>query len=365
MQNAVQKYLLQGNSLEQLQEQYGINIHRHSKYPNLISFKYSQIDSPMKEEIVQHARGLILDEANNWLVVAWPMNKFFNYGEGHAAIIDWTKASVQEKVDGSLIPVYYYDAQWHAATSGTPDAGRKVHSHNITFADYFWQTMGKYPSMLNLFKQNSINPYITFCFELMGPLNRIVVVYPETKLALLSARNNLTGEEFSTQEANLLFLKGTAPCVKEFKLTSTEEIWNSFQFISPLSQEGYVVYDGKNRIKIKSPAYVALHHAKDGMTSKAFLETIRNGEVSEFLTAFPEFLPLMEEAERRYQQFLAELEADYDRLKNIPTQKDFALEAVKTRCSGALFAVRSHKTPDIKTFIRQMMIDKLLEHLGY
>jgi tRNA splicing ligase len=53
--------------------------------------------------VVQECRGLILDESANWRIVAFPYTKFFNYGEEHAASIDWSTACVQEKLDGSLM----------------------------------------------------------------------------------------------------------------------------------------------------------------------------------------------------------------------------------------------------------------------
>ena len=42
----------------------------------------------MDNPIVQQARGIILDEAKDWKVVARPYDKFFNLGEGNAAPID-------------------------------------------------------------------------------------------------------------------------------------------------------------------------------------------------------------------------------------------------------------------------------------
>jgi hypothetical protein len=54
----------------------------------------------MHEPIVRESRGVILDEADDWRVVARAFDKFFNYGESGADEIDWGTARVQEKVDG-------------------------------------------------------------------------------------------------------------------------------------------------------------------------------------------------------------------------------------------------------------------------
>src|SRR6185312_8924249 len=113
--------------LERLNEAYGIDFNQHKTYPNLYSLKYNMIESPMGERIVQECRGIVLDAADNWNVVARPFDKFFNVGEGHAAKIDWNTAKVQEKLDGSLMIMYHYGDDWQVASSGTPDASGHAH----------------------------------------------------------------------------------------------------------------------------------------------------------------------------------------------------------------------------------------------
>ncbi|MDE1867846.1 MAG: 2'-5' RNA ligase, partial [Thaumarchaeota archaeon] len=101
------------------------------------------IEAPKGHPIVEDCRGLILDSENNWNIVALPFKRFYNYAEGHAAKIDWSTARIQEKVDGSLCIVYFYDNKWHVATRGMPDAGGEVNGHNFTFAELFWKIADK------------------------------------------------------------------------------------------------------------------------------------------------------------------------------------------------------------------------------
>ena len=136
----IQEYL-RTKTLAELNADLGIKATRHKTYPNLVLLKYDQIDSPQAHPIVVECRGLILDEANDWEVVCRPYDRFFNYGDGHASDIDWTTARVYEKLDGSLMMLYWYDEKWHVASSGTPDAGGQVNQETgLTFADLFWKT---------------------------------------------------------------------------------------------------------------------------------------------------------------------------------------------------------------------------------
>ena len=143
--------------------------------PELVLFKYDQINSPMENPIVQECRGIILDEADDWRVIARPFTKFYNYGEPNAAPIDWTTARVQEKVDGSLCAFYHYKGDWHVATTGTPDAGGRVHNGERLFRDLIWETAQKHELRM-------LSPAHTYLFELTSPYNRVVV--PHTNRVL-------------------------------------------------------------------------------------------------------------------------------------------------------------------------------------
>ena len=85
------------DAVGRLKTAYGITAKPHPELPNLVQFRYDQIDSPMGLRMCQEARGVILDSADNWNVVARPFDKFFNVEEGHAAKIDWSTARAQEK----------------------------------------------------------------------------------------------------------------------------------------------------------------------------------------------------------------------------------------------------------------------------
>ena len=359
----VQRYLRDGGTLASLTEKYAIHVKRHGTYPELVLLKYSMTESPMGEPLVQECRGIILNETLGWSVTSYAFSKFFNHGEGHAAVIDWSTARVQEKVDGSLCVVYRYDDEWHVATSGTPDASGDINGSGSTFADYFWST---FPGGYDRFPwPHSDAGRYCFIFEITGPVNRIVVPHAYASLTLLGARDLETGLEVTPQRVAHFF--ANVEVVKEFPLTNMADVTATFSTMSPLSQEGYVIVDAAfNRVKVKHPGYVALHHAKDGMTTKAFVEIARTGETSEVIAAFPEFKPMLDDAKGRFDALLAALEADYARHKDIAVQKDFAMAVNITRCPAAMFAVRARKAASVREYLaKNMRIDVLMQLLGY
>lgn len=353
----LQQFLRNGGTLDDLLNAYAIKSNRHKAYPNLVQFKYNQIDSPFSEKIVCECRGIILDESNNWNVVARAFDKFFNDGEGHGEKLDWNTARIQEKLDGSLIIMYHYDGKWNVATSGTADAGGQVYGFAFTFAQLFWRVWEEngYCSLDALNKRN------TYMFELMTPYNRIVVQHKENKLALIGIRNNETGIE---QDANEISIDGFPPVVKSFALNTYEDVIASLGSIDPMSQEGYVAVDKAfNRRKIKSPQYVAIHHMRDGMSPRKMLEIVRGGEKSEFLTYFPEWTGIYNDVSGKWEALIADLEGLWNANSGITDQKSFAMKVKHHPFAGAVFAQYHKYGMSIRQFMKDVNIRKVMDYL--
>lgn len=347
--------LLEGLTLSDLKGRYGIEARRHRDYPNLVQLKYNQIDAPMDNPIVQESRGIILDENNQWRVISWPFRKFFNYGEGHAASIDWTTARVQEKLDGSMMSIYFWDGRWHVASSGLPDASGEVQGTDLTFEELFWRTWSKQD-----FKMPGIHAIgTTYIFELTSPYNRIVVTQPSARLSLIGTRSIWSGAE-----APIRYTVTYNP-VREFPLTSIEEAIQTFEGMDPLTQEGYVIVDGNfNRIKVKHPGYVALHHMKSSFSVKRVVEVIRTGECSEVLNAFPEWSHPFEQVTAAYDALVIQLEQDFEAIKDITPRKDFALLAQKSIWPAAHFTLLDKKEDSVKKVLQKIPVEKLVNLLG-
>lgn len=365
--SALQTYLRNGGTIADLLSRYAIKAVRHRAHPNLVLFKYNQIESPFREPVVRSARGTILDEANNWRIVSRPFDKFFNHGEGLAASIDWSTARVLEKLDGSLCSLYHYAGQWHVQTSGTPDATGAVNALDLTFADLFWQVFRELNLPLPVELTGPLAPAteFTYMFELMTPYNRVVVRHLNRRLALIGIRHNETGCEFDVEE-----LRDFYPIVRSFPLRTLADVEATLLSMPPLEQEGYVALSRNvargdfDRVKIKSPAYVALHHMTDGFGPRRIAEIIRCGETSELLAHYPEWQVDFNTVQVKYDALVAQIESDYARIQDITDQKAFALEATKTVCSGALFQLRNGKTPSVKQFLMDLHIKSLLKMIG-
>ncbi len=356
MKLAVQKYL-QEQGLPSLCEKFAIKSSRHSEFHNLVLLKYSQLNSPMAELIVQQCRGLIVDENRDWEPVCVPFFKFFNIGEGHAAVIDWETARVYEKLDGSLMSIYFYEGQWRVASSGTPDASGSMGKLTLTMAECFWRTWEE------LGYQWPAPAYqgTTFMFEFMTPWNRVIVQHEKPRIVLIGYRDRDL-QEFSPGE----FAQSGWETVKSFPLNTMSGVLQAVQTLKPLENEGYVVCDAKfNRVKVKSPAYVALHHLRDSFSRRRLVEIVQHGESEEFLAYFPDFEPEYRDVKKRFDTLVEATETAWNDLPDFAPhqQKEFAFAVKGMPYAAVFFALRAGKTPSPKAFYAGILPERLLQLL--
>lgn len=372
----LQQALRNGENPETIENKTRVKAKRHSKWPNLVMFKYDMINSNFANPLVQECRGIILDESNNWEIVARPFDKFFNEGEGYAATIDWSSAKVQEKLDGSLMIMYWYDGMWQIASSGTPDAGGQVHALEMSFAQLFWKTWNK----LGYEVPDHTYQNFTFMFEMMTRYNRVVVPHKEDKISLIGVRH----KDGTERDVNL-FVGMDWPIVKSFSLRSLEDVVASFEHFDGIDQEGYVVVDGNfNRVKIKHPGYVAIHHLKgdDGPSHKKMFKIVCSGESAEVLTYFPEWKPVYDEVEQAYKETCDTLYRQYHdavqktaaafavglaqgvAIRPAVEQKEFASHALKSVCPDALFKMRAGKIKTFQEYFANISVEHTMKIMG-
>lgn len=298
---------------------------------NFIIFNYNQIESDFYNPIVKECRGIILEDVT-FKPVCVPFYKFGNYGEGYADTIDWNTARVQEKVDGSLIKVWYYNGEWKISTNGMIDARDAELDCNISEYKTFYDLFMKAVENVGL-DFNKLKPRYTYMFELISPFNRVVVPYTEISLRHIGTRNIDTLEEFDINIG--------VPKPKEYNFKSLDECIKMAQELS-FSEEGYVVVDANwHRIKVKSPAYVAVHHLKNNgvVTKERVIELIRLNEYEEFLNYFPEYTEQIINIKIKIEEFIKNMNSSIEKAQNtlFLTRKDFAEFAKTTKCPALMF----------------------------
>ena len=349
-------------ALLELQQTFSLKVRRHVWHQNLVHLSYDQLTSPLRIPLVQQCRGLILDESNQWEVIARPFDKFFNYGEAAAAAIDWRTARVLEKLDGTYIIMYHYHGKWHTATTGTADALGEIGDTGQSYSELFWETF----DAMGYSTPPQTAKHLTFLWELTAPQNRVVVRYKEPRITLLGVRNRLNGEEHFDSDYGYA-------TVQSFALKDLASAVETFDTMDPLQQEGYVVVDSRfNRIKVKHPGYITLHHLKNNgiMTHKRAIEIVQAGEVDEVVASFPEYKDIIFGAKAAIGLLQDAVVRDWchiDAQAN-GNRKAFAKMACATPYPGLLFSRLDGHINNVYEGIAKMPIDSLfllLKNIGY
>lgn len=278
---------------------YNLEIKRKN---GLIMFNYSHVKSDFSLKLVRECRGLILREGT-WEVVCRAMDKFMNAEEANSDLdkIDWAKATVQQKIDGSLIRVFFdwERYMWCTSTSGTIDTfDAELGAGGFsTFGDLFSFALKKTLREENLAISDfysQLDKGSTYYFELTSPLNRVVVKYEEYRVYFLGWRDNFSGEEKLPGSS---YCSQALPRPKLYALNTYEEVCRAAEKL-PHDEEGYVVCDSNfHRVKIKSPYYITAHYFRTTFapTRARLVEVIVKGEASELLAYCPELKEQIEE----------------------------------------------------------------------
>lgn len=336
-------------------------------YENKILLKYDQLVSPtlMALPEMQDCRGLILDR-NDFSVMSMAFRKFFNSEEGNAHKIDWSSAHVLEKLDGSMMQIYWdkYKNEWFAATSGTAEGEGEVNNKmGTTFNELFWKTVTeKYG-----FDVNKLSKGYCYVFELTTPYNIVVKPHGESSVALLTARNLTTLEEVSFEGLTIIADGLGVPRVKSYDLNqgNVGALLRTFENMV-WHDEGYVVVDAQfNRIKIKNPAYVAVHHLKGKSAEHNILTIVKSNEIEEFAATFPDRKEELYKLKENYDKLIDQLNLVWSELvvrkpKNItPEEKKKYAQAVFEVCgkhnlksfTGLYFGLADNKIASVEDYM--------------
>lgn len=219
------------------------------------------------DDVTSACRGLVTDSTGR--VWARPFRKFFNLGE-HQTLglpIPDEPFDVFEKLDGSLIIVFWYEDCWLAVSRGSAVSVQACTARHMLYSQYN-EALG------------GLDPSYTYMFEVIYPGNRIVVDYGERQelvyLGMIEAR---TGVEHCGAGPSGF------PCARKVEHTG------SFRDLPQQpNEEGYVIrFKNGLRLKVKNEEYLRLHRIVTQTSEKTIWEAMRDGiPMSEFLTGVPD-----------------------------------------------------------------------------
>ena len=241
---------------KRLQNEYHIKVKNEDAYA---IFNYS-VDCDFFSPIVQEARGIIID-TETLTVACWPFRKFGNHVEGYADKIDWSTARVLEKVDGSIVKLWYdaKNEKWQFSTNATIRAEKANIDDCIGLC---FDTVIKRANNYSDIPFDSLNKEYTYIFELVSPETQVIIKYPYAALYHIGTRSNVTGEEFDTdigiKKPASYPLSSLEDCIKAALMLNESDDTDTAS--KEITGEGFVVVDGSwNRVKVKSPDYIMKH----------------------------------------------------------------------------------------------------------
>lgn len=298
-----------------------------------VMFCYSQIESDFSNCIVRECRGIIFREGEWSKPVCHAFDKFGNYGEEYVPNIDWASAKVTEKIDGSLIKVWW-NSDTHKYVVSTNGS---ISAFDALIEDVRYKSFGElFCDAVNITEfLDVLNKHMksTYLFELVSPVNRVVIPYEKLQLYFLGER------DFN----GILTSFVDSDCTEDFKSIGIEipqiyPLHNLADCVSAASQlpwdeEGYVVHDRyQNRVKIKSPAYVVAHYARmnGNVTVSRLIDVILAGETSEFLVYCSDYKEAIEEIKNKMTLFREALKSAIQDIEQkthsdgLISRKDFA-----------------------------------------
>jgi predicted RNA-binding protein with EMAP domain len=258
-----------------------------------------------RNEYNELVRGLVVQKPQlGWngdvlsLIKSFPFIRFFNAHEKEAAPIDFANSKMIEKLDGSLVCIWFptkdpnnpqYNTRKMLSTH-QPDMNLMVGGFHDGKTFPFMKVIGQYVKQL---KFNPEDVEMTYIFEFIHEASKVLTKYSSEKygLHLIGARNIRTHRELTEDELNVVAQRIGAPRPRSWDSSGDEEtIRKMMDEIEKGTKdfEGMVFRDKTgNRVKLKRADYIKLHHLLGSLSFKNLIPKILDGEIEEVLAYFP------------------------------------------------------------------------------
>ena len=317
----------------------------------ILNYSEQTLGTP-KSWTSHYCRGLTLaGAAHNYRIIAKSFDRFYNLTEEpeylkDAKQIDFDQPfEVQFKFDGSLILQYLYEGKVCVNTRGS-----FAQSHISALTKESWEEVFNRCNRSLLEKNLLEFPDCTYIWELCTPYNQVVEYHAESFAKCLGIvrqdgteiRGHFEGQTYQCQ--------------------NKDEILELLNTLKP-TEEGFVIaqWDEETqtylRKKLKTKTWLELSHIKESaLCSRSKLwEVVLKGEKDEVASVFGHIKDQMDQMWNQYQGILKEANAEYELVRNIENQKDFAIEIKDSKYKGCYFSVRAGKNTlieSIQTFIK-------------
>lgn len=285
------------------------------------------------DDVTLSCRGLVVDDQGE--IIARPFRKFKNIEEHDSSEINLNqKYDVFEKMDGSLIILFYYykRMEWIVASRNSFISEQSVMARNFIKN-----------STLEMLDKSK-----TFLFEIIYPENRIVVNYGDKRdIILLSVVDTKTGVELCY---NGMFKKYSSyfTIVKKYDVGKINDLYK-LKELEKENHEGFVVkFQDGFRVKVKFKEYVRLHGILTNVSNKTVWEYLMNGyDFNELLDKVPdEFYDWLMQTVKDLKYKYAEIEKKALKefiqiyyFEETTNRKDFAMKAINSQYRSILFNI--------------------------
>lgn len=354
------------------------------KYPNLYMLSYNGILSDFNDQYVRLCRGCIvsLEDKENPQMICAPFVKFGNFGQEFCPEIDWASALVEQKVDGILIKLFYYNNEWCWVTNNgwntnlpwkemikIPSKYKEMETDNCNTI----QDLIDYCLIKNNVTLGEFNPDYTYMFELISPKIRILVDNPKTDLVYLGCRNNYSYNEYSLYVAKKLIpVIERFNTVNYFDLHSIDEVLALCNSYKGDVDEGVVVVDKNfNRVKIKCEDYIRLkgYRRMFDTTDEQIWKGMREGTIDDALQVFPELNEKIQEIQKNVIKYKHILE-EYGKIGKNEFERILAIENNEKTARRLYAAWVNDNYKDMQFALFEGInevpnYDRYLEHIKY
>lgn len=255
------------------------------KHDNLLLVKYKKEYKYSEHDYVRNSRGIIIDYKAKKIINS-SINGVLSEEDFIKYVPEWKDWVIEEKLDGTLINVFYNNNKWNICTKSCINADETRFRSTKTYRELFDELIDI--NSLDLDKSYS------YSFLLRHIENRNISVIKRNELIHLESTNNVTGDKV---KINLGFKSPKIIKIRDiiniYNINNLDELKNVVKNL-PTQHPGFTVYsiDRKYRFNIDNPKYIELSKIVSTQKDPKFIvldSLYRNNNIYLILENFPEY----------------------------------------------------------------------------